>query len=30
MRHVDLLRALPKTKRNIQKRADAKPPSGIV
>ena len=30
MRHVDLLRALPKTKRNIQKRADAKDPAVIA
>jgi len=30
MAHVDLLRALPKTKRNIQKRAEAKDPQVIA
>ena len=30
MAHVDLLRALPKTKRNIQKRAEAKDPAVIA
>ena len=30
MRHVDLLRALPKTKRNIQKRAEAKDPAVVA
>jgi ubiquinone/menaquinone biosynthesis C-methylase UbiE len=30
MRHVDLLRALPKAKRNIQKRAEAKDPKVIA
>ena len=30
MPHLDLLRALPKTKRNIQKRAEAKDPAVIA
>ena len=30
MRRVDLLRALPKTKRNIQRRAEAKDPAVIA
>ena len=30
MPHLDLLRAMPKTKRNIQKRADAKDPAVIA